>query len=290
MEGLIGGTAGINPSTYENLVSIMNDCNQCTPAAVALLATLTRSLSSMPRNRPNFDRHVYISEIPDPADVEASRSTIIERIDIEMIKASTAMEQLTGVELSAPLVSPQQMMLQACIKTAQMAITQHEVEAQHCAVNETKRATRAFLKRAKLVLSKATSEKLKAKSSLNQLLGSPNKQFVEYQKVDLTKAQPAVGTNGLPDDEAAQVDKDLVVRDLNKGPSMPFPKDDRFDDVPLQRARFGLMMPKERPSPVRSQPVSTPAIELSPEQRSRINENKAKAMARNVKRQRLVPE
>ena len=192
------------------------------------------------------------------------------------------------------------MMLQACIKTTQMAITQHEVEAQHCAVNETKRATKAFLSRAKLLLSKATNEKLKANSSLQQLLGSPNKQFVEYQKH--ARARPAVGTNGLPDDEAAQVDKDQVVRDLSKGPSEPFPKDDRFDDVPLQRAKFGLMMPKEayanaglvmsaeRPSPVHSQAAATPATELSPEQRSRINENKARAMARNVKRKRLVPE
>ena len=97
--------------------------------------------------------------------------------------------------------------------------------------------------------------------------------------MDLTKAQPAVGTNGLPDDEVAQIDRAQVVSDLNEGPSRP-----------LQRGRFGLMMPKQRQSPVRNQPVSTPVIELSPEQRSRINENKARAMARNAKRQRLVPE
>ena len=181
MAGLIGGTTGINPSTYENLVSIINDCNHCTPAAVALLATLVRSVSSMPRNRPNFDRHVHISEIPDLADVEASRSSLEARISVEMIKASTVMEQLTGVELSAPIVSPQQMMLAACIKTVQNATIQHELEAQHLAVEETKKVTKAILKRAKLTLSKATSEKVKAKSTLEQLLGSPNKQFVEYE-------------------------------------------------------------------------------------------------------------
>ena len=193
MAGLIGGTAGINPSTYENLVTIINDCNHCTPAAVALLATLVRCISTMPRNRPNFDRHVAISEIPDQADVDASRSSIEARINIEMIKASTVMEQLTGIELSAPIVSPQQMMLQACIKTVQNATKQHELEAQHLAVEETKRATTAFLKKAKLILSKATSEKVKAKSSLEQLLGSPNKQFVEYERSqhDLNRGRAA---------------------------------------------------------------------------------------------------
>ena len=68
------------------------------------------------------------------------------------------------------------------------------------------------------MLSKATSETVKAKISLEQLLGdSPNKQFVEYNKrydnVDLTKTkataetyeEPAIGTNGLPDDEATQI-------------------------------------------------------------------------------------
>jgi len=49
------------------------------------------------------------------------------------------------------------------------------------------------------------------------------------------------------------------------------------------------MMPKERPSLVRNQPV-TAHVELSPEQRSRMNENKAKAMARNAKRQRMIPQ
>ena len=38
------------------------------------------------------------------------------------------MEQLTGVELSAPLVNPQQMLLQACIKLAQNENLQHELE------------------------------------------------------------------------------------------------------------------------------------------------------------------
>ena len=174
MEGLIGGNAGINPNTYENLVSIMNDCNHCSPAAVALLATLVRSVSSMPRNRPNFDRHVPITEIPDQADVEASRSSIEARINIEMIRASTVMEQLTGIELSVPIVSPQHMMLQVCIKTAQNAIAQHELEAQHLAVVETKKATTALLKKAKLMLSKATSEKVKAKSSCLEIAQTSN--------------------------------------------------------------------------------------------------------------------
>ena len=52
-----------------------------------------------------------ISEIPNQADVEASRSSIEARINIEMIRASIVMEQLIGIELLAPIVSPQQMML-----------------------------------------------------------------------------------------------------------------------------------------------------------------------------------
>jgi len=214
------------------------------------------------------------------------------------------MEQLTGIELSAPIVSPQQMMLQACIKTVQNATKQHELEAQHLAVVETKRATTALLKKAKLILSRATSEKVKAKSSLDQLLGSPNKQFVEYErsKIDLTKTeqQPAVGTNGMPDDEAAEIDRAQVVNEMHDGPSESHEPVGRLREQMLESAslpidlgslyraskgRFGLMMPKERPSPVRSQPV-TAHVQLSPEQRTRMNENKAKAMARNAKRQK----
>ena len=153
-----------------------------------------------------------------------------------------------------------------------------------------------MLKKAKLVLSKATSEKVKAKSSLDHLLGSPNKQFVEYQrpKIDLTKTeqQPAVGTNGLPDDEAAEIDQAHVVSGLHDGPSEPRRRKStsqqiaaKIRDIRASKGRYGLMMPKERPSPVRSQPV-TAHVELSPEQRTRMNENKAKAMARSAKRQR----
>ena len=154
------------------------------------------------------------------------------------------MEQLTCIELSAPIVSPQQMMLQACIKTAQNATKQHELEAQHLAVVETKRATTAVLIKAKLTLSKAIREKVKAKRSLEQLLGRPNKQFVEYQRpnnnIDLTKTvqQPAVGTNGLPDDEATQIDKAQVVDNLNEG-------------------RFGLMMPESAQAPNAQPPSDT---------------------------------
>ena len=57
------------------------------------------------------------------------------------------MEHLTGIELSAPIVSPQQMMLQACIKTVQNATKQHELEAQHLAVVATKKATTSLLKK-----------------------------------------------------------------------------------------------------------------------------------------------
>ena len=37
MQGLIGGSVGINHQTYNNLVSIINDCNNCTPAVVSIV-------------------------------------------------------------------------------------------------------------------------------------------------------------------------------------------------------------------------------------------------------------
>jgi len=68
-----------------------------------------------------------------------------------------------------------------------------EITAQHVTVVASKKAAKQFLDQAKMILQRATSEKLKAKSSLNQMLGSPNLEFVERAPVSPQFVEVAPG-------------------------------------------------------------------------------------------------